>query len=45
LIFIIFNATVVFKDGMTRWVGLLVCLTLVLSWVSISRQRRSLSTA
>ena len=45
LIFIIFNATVVFKDGITRWVGLLVCLTLFLSWVSISRQRRSLSTA
>jgi hypothetical protein len=44
LIFIIFNATVVFKDGMTRWIGLLVCLTLCLSWVSISRQR-SLSTA
>ena len=44
LIFIIFNATVVFKDGLTRWIGLLVCLTLVLSWVSVSRQR-SLSTA
>ena len=44
LIFIIFNAMVVFKDGMTRWIGLLVCLTLCLSWVSISRQR-SLSTA
>lgn len=44
LIFIIFNATVVFKDGLTRWIGLLVCLTLCLSWVSVSRQR-SLSTA
>ena len=44
LIFIIFNATVVFKDGLTRWIGLLVCLTLCLSWVSINRQR-SLSTA
>ena len=44
LIFIIFNATVVFKDGLTRWIGLLVCLTLVLSWVAVSRQR-SLSTA
>ena len=39
LIFIIFNATVVFKDGVTRWIGLLVSLTLVLSWVSINRQR------
>ena len=33
LLFIIFNATVVFKDGPTRWIGLLVCLTLGLSWV------------
>jgi len=32
LIFIIFNATVVFKDGLTRWIGLLLCLTLGLSW-------------
>lgn len=44
LLFIIFNATVVFKDGLTRWIGLLVCLTLGLSWVLISRGR-SLSTA
>ena len=39
LIFIIFNATVVFKDGAARWIGLLVCLTLVLCWVSVNRQR------
>jgi len=39
LIFIIFNATVVFKDGAARWIGLLVCLTLVLSWVARSRHR------
>ena len=38
LIFIIFNATVVFKDGLTRWVGLLVCLSLLLSWVSIRNE-------
>lgn len=38
LIFIIFNAMVVFKDGPTRWVGLLVCLSLVLSWVSIRNE-------
>jgi hypothetical protein len=44
LLFIIFNATVVFKDGLTRWIGLLVCLTLGLSWVLIMRGR-SLSTA
>jgi len=39
LIFILFNATVVFKDGWIRWVGLLICLSLVLSWVVISRKR------
>ncbi len=44
LIFIIFNATVVFKDGLTRWVGLLVCLSLCVSWV-LSNRGRSLSTA
>jgi hypothetical protein len=44
LIFIIFNATVVFKDGLTRWVGLLICLSLCLSWV-LSSRGRSLSTA
>jgi hypothetical protein len=44
LVFIIFNATVVFKDGLTRWIGLLVCLSLCLSWFFINRQR-SLSTA
>ena len=44
LLFIIFNATVVFKDGLTRWIGLLVCLTLGLSWFFVSRGR-SVSTA
>ena len=39
LIFIIFNATVVFKDGLTRWIGLLICLTLCLSWLIINRWR------
>jgi hypothetical protein len=39
LIFIIFNATVVFKDGLTRWIGILVTLGLCLSWIVISRQR------
>ena len=39
LIFIIFNATVVFKDGLARWTGLLTCLSLCLSWIFISRQR------
>lgn len=39
LIFIIFNATVVFKDGAARWIGLLVSSTLILSWIFISRRR------
>lgn len=39
LIFIIFNATVVFKDGIQRWVGLLISLSLFLSWFVINRQR------
>jgi hypothetical protein len=38
LTFIIFNAMVVFKDGLTRWAGLLVCLSLCLSWVSIRNE-------
>jgi hypothetical protein len=44
LLFIIFNATIVFKDGLTRWIGLLVCLTLGLSWI-LNIRGRSLSTA
>jgi hypothetical protein len=35
LVFILFNATVVFKDGITRWVGLLVCAIVSLSWLII----------
>jgi hypothetical protein len=36
LIFIIFNATVVFKDGLTRWAGLGVCLGLCLAgWLVV----------
>ena len=41
LIFIIFNATVVFENGLTRWIGLLICVSLCWSWVSMSRQRRN----
>ena len=37
-IFIIFNSTVVFKDGIVRWVGLAMSLFLVISWILISRQ-------
>jgi hypothetical protein len=39
LIFIIFNATVVFTNGLTRWIGLLVSLCLCVSWIIIARQR------
>ena len=44
LIFIIFNATVAFKEGLARWIGLLVSLTLCLSWALISRQRSAVPT-
>jgi hypothetical protein len=39
LVFIIFNATVVFADGLTRWVGILLTVSLCLSWMVITRQR------
>ena len=39
LIFIIFNATVVFAHGLTRWIGVVVSLVLCLSWIVINRQR------
>jgi len=38
LIFIIFNATVVFGDGVVRWVGLAICLLLSLTWGHIVRE-------
>jgi hypothetical protein len=37
LIFIIFNATVVFGDGIVRWFGLAICLLLTLTWLCIVR--------
>ncbi|HEU4509177.1 MAG TPA: hypothetical protein VFR78_13100 [Pyrinomonadaceae bacterium] len=40
LIFIIFNATVVFKHGLTRWIGLVVSLILCLSWALIIKPGR-----
>ena len=36
LIFIIFNATVVFKDGVVRWVGLALTVTLCVLWFAIA---------
>lgn len=38
LIFILFNAMVVFKHGVVRWVGLVICLVLLLSWARIAKQ-------
>ena len=32
LIFIIFNATVVFGDGIVRWLGLAICILLTIAW-------------
>jgi hypothetical protein len=43
LIFIIFNATVVFKGGVVRWAGLAVCLVLVLSWLMIARRNSTIT--
>jgi len=39
LIFIIFNATVVFGDGIVRWIGLVICLMLI-GFASKLRDRR-----
>ncbi len=39
LIFIFFNATVVFKSGPTRWAGLVVCLGLCAAWWLAARAR------
>ena len=39
LIFIIFNATVVFGNGIVRWVGLAICLLLMLVWLRIARNK------
>jgi hypothetical protein len=33
LLFILFNATVVFKSGAVRWAGLLLCFTLAAAWL------------
>ena len=39
LIFILFNATVVFKDGVVRWAGLGICVTLFVAWIVIAKDR------
>jgi len=40
LIFIIFNATVVFKTGPVRWLGLVVCLGLGFVWLLTAGRTR-----
>ena len=39
LIFMVFNATVVFKTGVVRWAGIGICLTLLAVWMNQSRAR------
>lgn len=42
-LFMIFNATVVFKTGVVRWVGLGLCLGVLWVWL-IAARRKSLTT-
>jgi hypothetical protein len=37
LLFIVFNATVVFEGGFVRWAGLGLCLALSFVWLSVAR--------
>jgi len=39
LIFIIFNATVIFEQGLVRWLGLIVSVIQCSCWIAISRHR------
>jgi hypothetical protein len=41
LFFMIFNATVVFKTGPLRWIGLGLCLWLAFLWLSVNRSKAS----
>ncbi|MDX2040891.1 MAG: hypothetical protein SF097_06565 [Acidobacteriota bacterium] len=41
LIFMIFNATVIFKTGVVRWVGVVLCLGLLAVWLSQYRASAS----
>ena len=43
LIFIVFNATVVFGNGFVRWVGLLICTWLCVVWL-LAKQRTEISS-
>ena len=39
LIFMFFNATVVFGRGFVRWLGLCVCLALLVVWLNAWRRK------
>ncbi len=39
-VFMLFNATVVFKTGLVRWLGLSLCIALLLLWWRGARGRR-----
>lgn len=41
LVFIIFNATVVFEQGFIRLIGAIISASLVLSWIAIGRHSQS----
>ena len=40
LLFMMFNATVVFATGATRWIGILALTGLIALWISKRRERR-----
>ncbi len=40
MIFMIFNATVVFKTGVVRWIGVAICLVLLTVWLSQRRKHQ-----
>ena len=45
LILIIFNASVVFENGIVRWLGLAICISLFLTWTLIASQRSTRNLA
>lgn len=45
LLFVVFNATVVFGEGFVRWAGLCLCVALGLAWLNAARGGSEGSTA
>lgn len=39
LIFMVFNATVVFKTGVVRWIGIALCLVLLSVWLMTQKRQ------